>query len=86
MVCLLHLHLPPLSILLLLRAVIVLGQCSFELMDEQNSLRLRPRLHLHPPRSRRRSEPLRDGGGALVADPICREDSDQCDEYVGGAE
>ncbi len=48
------------------------------------SLHNRPRLHLHPARPRRRPAPLRNRLGALVAYPICGEDSDQRDEYAGG--
>lgn len=51
-----------------------------------NSLPKRQRLHLHPPRPRRRSESLRIRQRALVAYTVCRKNIDQCDEYVGGAE
>ena len=51
-----------------------------------HSLRQRPRLHLHPPRSRRRSAPLRKSERKMESDTERREDIDFGDEYVSRAE
>ncbi len=56
------------------------------ILGGRNSLPNRPRLHLDPAPTGRRSEPLRARVRALESDTERGEDPDQRDEYVGGAE
>ena len=51
-----------------------------------DSVSQRHRMYLNPTSARRRSTSLRAGLGALVADPIRREDSDFRYEHAGRAE
>ena len=53
------------------------------LADERNSLPQRPRVHLDPAPARRRPKPLRACIGALVADPVSREDPHLGHEHAG---
>ena len=49
---------------------------------DENSLPLRPRLHLHPPSPGRRPKPLRARHRALVPHPVRREDPHQRNEHA----
>ena len=51
-----------------------------------HSLRQRPRLHLHPPRSRRRSAPLRKSEREMESDPERGENPNLGNEHASGAE
>lgn len=50
------------------------------------SLPQRPGVHINPAPTGRRPEPLRARVGAVVADPVGREDPHLCYEHAGGAQ